>query len=117
MIVTNASSQERVAVSSLDEYQFKAGHYQLPDTPPTERVFGLLEEAGEVAGVFKRMARGDFTDDPGPKLSKELGDVLWYLARVAADNGWTLSSIAQANLDKLESRRIRNTILGSGSER
>lgn len=115
MTVTNATSQE--SVTALDDYQTKAGAYQLPNVPPTERVFGLFEEAGEVAGVFKRMARGDFTDDPGPKLAKELGDVLWYLSRVAADNGWALSDIAQANLDKLESRRIRNTILGAGDNR
>lgn len=68
-------------------------------------------------GIFKRMARGDYADDVGSKLSKELGDVLWYLSRIAADNGWTLSSIAQLNLDKLESRRLRNVLMGSGSNR
>lgn len=117
MIATNATSPEPVAVTSLDDYQDKAGSYQFSEVPPVERVFGLAEEVGEVMGVFKRMARGDFTDDPGPKLSKELGDVLWYLSRIAADNGWKLSDIAQGNLDKLESRRIRNVLMGSGDNR
>ena len=102
----------------MDEYQKAAGDYQLESAPPEERVFGLLEEAGEVAGVFKRMMRGDYPPDvAATKLHKELGDQLWYLARIAADNGWDLSDIAKSNLDKLESRRIRGTILGSGSDR
>lgn len=102
----------------LDEYQKAAGDYQLENAPPEERVFGLLEEAGELAGVFKRMLRGDFPPDvAATKLHKELGDVLWYLARVAADNGWDLSDVAKANLDKLESRKIRNVIMGQGDDR
>lgn len=103
---------------TLNEYQEAAGKYQGIGVPPEERVFGLLEEAGEVAGVFKRMFRGDYPpEEAGPKLAKELGDVLWYLSRIAADNDWPLSEIAQSNLDKLESRFFRNQILGSGDER
>jgi NTP pyrophosphatase (non-canonical NTP hydrolase) len=102
----------------MDQYQELAGKYQSKKAPPEERLMGLLEEAGEVAGVFKRFLRGDNThEETMQKLEKELGDVLWYLSRVAADNGWTLSSIAQVNLDKLESRFIRKTILGNGDNR
>lgn len=103
---------------TLNEYQEHAGKYQLPSAPPEERVFGLLEEAGEVGGIFKRMFRGDYTPEIATQLlAKELGDILWYLSRIAADNNWSLSDIAQANLDKLESRRIRNVIQGSGDNR
>lgn len=103
---------------TLDEYQERAGVYQLATSPVEERIFGLLEEAGEIAGVFKRFARGDFPhEEAGARLEKELGDVLWYLSRIAADNNWTLSSIAATNLDKLESRRIRNLIQGDGDNR
>lgn len=102
----------------LDDYQDEAGKYQLETAPPQERVMGLLEEAGEIAGIFKRYLRGDYTGDVAvSKLHKELGDVLWYLARVAADNGFKLSEIAKTNLDKLESRQIRNVILGVGDNR
>jgi NTP pyrophosphatase (non-canonical NTP hydrolase) len=102
----------------LDEYQTKAGKYQVPTAPPEERVMGLLEEAGEVAGVFKRLMRGDYMQpEAAAKLEKELGDILWYVARVAADNNWTLSSVAATNLDKLESRFIRNQIMGNGDSR
>lgn len=103
---------------TLNEYQTRAGEFQISTAPPEERVLGFLEEAGEVAGVLKRLSRGDYgPEQAGVYLSKELGDCLWYLARIAADNGWALSDIAQANLDKLESRKLRNMIMGSGDNR
>lgn len=102
----------------LDDYQNKAGEFQLPSAPPEERVFGILEEVGEVAGVFKKLLRGDYPPEEAmARLHKELGDVLWYLSRIAADNNWKLSDIAQSNIDKLESRKLRNVIMGSGDTR
>lgn len=102
----------------LDEYQHKAFTFRAPQASVEERVMGILEECGEVAGIFKRLLRGDFSPDmAATKLHKELGDVLWYLSQIAADNGWKLSEIATANIEKLESRKARNLILGSGSER
>ena len=102
----------------LNEYQDKAGKFQLAGSPPEERIFGLLEEAGEVAGAFKRMLRGDYGPEvAAARLEKELGDILWYLARVAADNGWTLEQIAEGNLEKLESRLLRNVLTGDGDSR
>jgi NTP pyrophosphatase (non-canonical NTP hydrolase) len=102
----------------LNDYQNKAGEFQVEGTPPEERVMGLLEEAGEVAGIFKRVLRGDYQEvEAAARLHKELGDVLWYIARVAADNNWPLEDIAKSNLDKLESRKTRNLILGSGDNR
>lgn len=102
----------------LDKYQEDATAFRLPQAAPEERVMGLLEEAGEVAGVFKRMLRGDYDMDmAGTKLHKELGDILWYLSQIAYDNGWKLSDIAKENLSKLEDRKLRNVIMGSGSDR
>lgn len=105
-------------VVTLDAYQDAAGKYQVPHARPEERVFGLLEEAGEVAGIFKRIFRGDY-DEPTAmaKLHKELGDCLWYLSRIAADNDWTLIDVANGNLEKLESRYQRNKLQGSGDSR
>jgi NTP pyrophosphatase (non-canonical NTP hydrolase) len=105
-------------VSSFDFYQEKALKYRSGDLPNEERVMGLLEEAGEVAGVFKRLLRGDYGSEQAEQaLFKELGDVLWYLSQIALDNGWQLSAVAQGNLDKLESRRIRGMLLGNGDNR
>ena len=103
---------------TLDEYQEQAGKFQVPTSAAEERIFGLLSEAGEVAGVFQKLIRGDYEfKEAGARLEKELGDVLWYVSRIAADNNWTLSDIATTNLDKLEDRRIRNLIQGSGDNR
>lgn len=105
-------------MESMDEYQHAAFKYRSDGAGPEERVMGLLEEAGEVAGVFKRLLRGDYSPDVATtKLHKELGDILWYLSQVAYDNGFKLSEVATANIDKLESRLIRGQILGTGSER
>lgn len=110
--------EEHKAVETFDEYQHRAFTFRVPEATPEERVMGLMEESGEVAGVFKRLLRGDFNPDvAATKLHKELGDILWYLSQIAVDNGWKLSEIAAANLDKLEGRAIRGTIIGSGSER
>ena len=103
---------------TLNKYQQDAKQYRVPSGTPEERIFGLFEESGEVAGIFKRMMRGDYTPDiAATKLAKELGDILWYLSQVAEDNDWTLEDIARDNIEKLEGRRIRNTILGAGDER
>lgn len=103
---------------SFSDYQVAAKSFVAPSAVAEERVFGLLEEAGEVAGCFKRVFRGDFpASELGPKLAKELGDCLWYLTMICEDNGWSLEDIAKDNIDKLESRKLRNVILGSGDER
>lgn len=102
----------------LNEYQEKAAKYAVKGSPPEERVMGILEESGEVAGVFKRLLRGDFgPEECAARLHKELGDVLWYLSQIAADNNWSLEDVAKSNLDKLESRQLRNMIMGSGDNR
>lgn len=105
-------------ITTLDAYQDAAGSFVLAGTSPEERVFGLLEEAGEVAGIFKRLFRGDYeVPDAMARLHKELGDILWYLSRVAADNNWTLSDIANTNIEKLTDRANRNKLKGEGDNR
>lgn len=103
----------------FDDYQSKAKQYVGEGVPSEERVLGLLAEAGEVAGVFQKLIRGTYVPAEAERLLfKELGDCLWYLSQVAEDNGWRLHDIAQANLEKLESRKLRNVLLtGTGDER
>ena len=106
---------------SMDDYQKRAQSFRAPDVPPEERVFGLLEEVGEIAAIYKRIFRGDWknsTEDvAASKLFKELGDVLWYVSQVALDNGFSLSEIAVANINKLEDRLKRQTLIGEGDNR
>ena len=99
-------------------YQDQTKQYRLNTYSPEACVLGLLAEAGEVAGVFQKLMRGDYTPQEAmARLYKELGDVLWHIAEVASDNGWSLEEIMKDNIDKLESRRLRNVITGSGDNR
>jgi NTP pyrophosphatase (non-canonical NTP hydrolase) len=81
---------------------------------------GLASEAGEVAGKIKKVLRdadGDFERAPLDAISDELGDVLWYVAVLAADLGLSLEEIAADNLAKLEARMGRGTSGGAGDRR
>lgn len=64
---------------------------------------GLCGEAGEVAELLKKwLGHGHAMDRD--KLRKELGDVLWYLARISAWADMPLEEVAAANLAKLAAR-------------
>jgi NTP pyrophosphatase (non-canonical NTP hydrolase) len=83
-------------------------------------VLGLTNEAGEVAGVVKKMLRdanGELRIDIEQKIAAELGDVLWYVAMVAKEIGYTLDTIATDNIKKLHSREQRGKLGGSGDAR
>jgi len=87
-------------------------------------VFGLLSEAGELAGKMKKVMRGDLgttnvfdNEQFRVALVHELGDCLWYLAMICEEFGFDLNDVAVANLDKLLKRRQRGTIKGDGDDR
>lgn len=83
-------------------------------------VLGINGEAGEVAEKVKKIIRdkgGVVSEEDKKELAKELGDVLWYLAVFADHLGVSMDDIAQANLDKLASRKKRGVLGGSGDNR
>jgi NTP pyrophosphatase (non-canonical NTP hydrolase) len=87
---------------------------------PIYPTLGLCGEAGEVAEKVKKVLRdqgGVFSPDHRAALALELGDVLWYVARLASELELDLGAIAEANLAKLASRAERNVIAGSGDLR
>lgn len=83
---------------------------------PNYALFGLPGEVGEVMSLFAKDIR-DTQHDLDEKLKKELGDVLWFIAAIAHDNGFKLSDIAAANIAKLEDRQARGVLQGSGDNR
>ena len=81
---------------------------------------GIAGEAGEVADKWKKILcykEGKFTDEDVNELTKELGDVMWYIAVFAESFGLKLDDIAKANLAKLADRAKRNILKGEGDNR
>ena len=76
---------------------------------------GLTSEAGEVAGKVKKIVRGDKVEPEA--YIQELGDVLWYLVRLADNVGLTLEDLAELNSSKLSKRKEAGTLQGEGDVR
>lgn len=101
-------------------YQRKANDTAIYDSKfsilyPT---LGLAGEAGEVAEKVKKIIRDNKQIiDEKEEIAKELGDVLWYVAAIARDIGYSLDVIAEINLDKLADRKARGTLQGNGDNR
>jgi NTP pyrophosphatase (non-canonical NTP hydrolase) len=81
---------------------------------------GLVGEAGEIANKVKKVYRDHDGEVPEPvrkELEDELGDVLWYLAMMCFELGLDFDAVAIKNIEKLESRRERGVLQGSGDNR
>lgn len=76
---------------------------------------GLTSEAGEVAGKVKKYIR-DGKLDMGA-IAYELGDVAWYLARLADAMGYSFENILEINFNKLNKRKEEGVLSGSGDYR
>ena len=107
---------------TLNEYQQKA--LETAVYPQQYKiiypVLGINGEAGEVADKVKKIIRdnnGEMSKEKAVELAKEAGDVLWYIATLAHDIGFTLEEIGQMNYDKLRSRQQRGMLGGSGDNR
>jgi NTP pyrophosphatase (non-canonical NTP hydrolase) len=81
---------------------------------------GLVGEAGEIANKVKKIIRDNnsiLSEEQAKSLGEELGDVLWYCAALAHELGVNLTDVASNNIKKLNSRKERGVIGGSGDER
>lgn len=101
---------------TLDEYQKQAATTDQMMGRDTYYALGLAGETGEVVEIVKKRIRaetvGAMIDSPAmsAKMLGELGDVLWYLSRLAEAYGFTLEEVAVFNLDKLRSRAVAGTL-------
>lgn len=91
---------------NIDEYQeFCASRASDIDGQPGLILCGLgvAGEAGECADLVKKHV---FHGHPlkAEKLKKELGDVLWYVAMLARNLGFTMTDVINANVEKLVDR-------------
>jgi len=81
-------------------------------------ILGLGNEAGELQGKYKKFIRDNSKwNDVREMILDELGDVLWYAARLADELEMDMSEVMERNLAKLNSRQVRGVLGGSGDKR
>ena len=81
---------------------------------------GLGGETGEVLDKIKKNIRdsnSEMTDEFKKEVSKEIGDLLWYVTGICKKLGISLQDVLKQNAEKLKSRMARNKIHGSGDNR
>jgi NTP pyrophosphatase (non-canonical NTP hydrolase) len=108
---------------TFEEYQVEARKtavYPNKDNNFIYPTLGLAGEAGEVAEKIKKVLRdsdGIVSPEKKIEITKELGDVLWYVANLSKELGISLEEVAAKNIEKLKSRQDRNELHGSGDNR
>ncbi len=83
-------------------------------------VLGIAGETGELVEKIKKHFRDDYgqmTDNKLDEIKKEMGDCLWYHARLADVLGLDFGEVAKENMRKLLDRKARNKIHGEGDDR
>ena len=111
---------------SFDLYQcFAADTAIYPESgtgsPMALAYVGLgLGEIGEIQGKIKKILRdsdGVVTDEARSAIRAEIGDALWYLARLCSELSIPFGDAAERNVAKLASRQERGVLHGSGDDR
>lgn len=107
---------------TLNEYQNQALKTSIypDDMSIIYPLIGLSGEVGELAEKIKKTIRDNnkhFDVLKRAELAIELGDVLWYVAAMASDLGYTLEDVGNINLTKTGDRNERGTLHGSGDYR
>jgi NTP pyrophosphatase (non-canonical NTP hydrolase) len=103
--------------TTFSKYQGETGKTAVypEETPLQYLALGITGEAGEIADKIKKKKRDGELDKED--LSKEIGDVLWYLSQLASQLNRDLGEIAEENIEKLQDRDKRDKISGSGDNR
>lgn len=121
-----------IMMHSWDDDEFPFSCYQRNISRfciyPTEKlgdiipypVFGLAGESGEVVEVFKKCLRdngGKLTPEYIEKAKLELGDLMFYVARIMENLNLTMDDVLRSNISKLQGRLDRDKLKGSGDLR
>lgn len=111
----------------LNEYQKQAMTTRMRSCDNfSYMMLNLVGEVGELASKVAKQIRKEeatingnelWTTMENESLMLEAGDILWQLAGLCDAFGWSLEQVAQANLDKLASRKERGVIDGNGDYR
>ena len=120
-------TKTNVLTLTLNDYQAETAQTAIYKWPVIYPALGLASEAGECLGGIKKFIRDNEIDFTGgakdlthaqrQDIALELGDVLWYVAALSRDIGYSLNQVATMNIWKLEDRKSRGKIKGSGDHR
>ena len=83
-------------------------------------VLGIAGETGELVEKIKKHFRDDYgemTEEKLKEIKKEMGDCLWYHARLADVFDINFDDVAEENIKKLLDRKKRNKLHGEGDNR
>lgn len=94
-------------------YESLVAQYDVEEQGDIYYALGLTSEAGEAGDYVKKAyRRGEWAKplvgNREQEFILELGDVLWYLTRLAQRHGHTLSQVMDLNIDKLERRHLNS---------
>jgi len=117
--------QEKLSVAPTKEFRmYSYLAHKTAVYPESSGLFyvtlGLNGEAGEIANKVKKVIRdngGVVSSEIRQLLLDEAGDVIWYISELCGLLGSSLEEVANANLNKLYSRKSRGTLFGSGDNR
>lgn len=102
---------------SLNDYQALASSFRLVSADDVYCRENLVGEVGEYFSLRAKARRDGKTPEYTINARKELGDILWQLSQVCADEGFTLEEVGMSNINKLQDRLARKVISGSGDGR
>lgn len=79
-------------------------------------VLGMVTESAELADAYKKhMAYGRNLDLVN--IKEELGDLLWYIANMCSEMGWSMGEVMELNIEKLKARFPDKFDAGRANER
>ena len=124
MITTFKEYQKEAVKLKISLNKFKELHPDIPkDVIEILAIAydGLgLGEAGEVQGKIKKIIRdngGIITNEAKMGIMAELSDILWYIASICENLGIKMENVATYNIEKIQDRKRRSVLNGSGDNR
>lgn len=117
------AGQEREALSTLqmkERIEEALEKMESNISNPYYPALGLAGEVGELCNKLKKVMRdkgGEISPEFLADATKEMGDILWYVAELSSSLGIDLNEVAKLNLEKLAKRKENGTIQGSGDNR
>lgn len=102
---------------TLNQFQEDAMTFRKKGANELYALLNLSGEVGELHSLIAKGIRDGRKGDFQEQFVKEAGDILWQLAAVVGDHGYTLEQVAIKNIEKLSSRKERGVLAGSGDNR